>query len=588
MKNLQTLNPYLRKYAKPYLWGAFFVIASNFLSIFSIKYVKDAFDEMERFVKSDHSISSQFFMQLMALVGLYVGLNIVSGILKFYQRQTLIVGSRKIEFDLRTQIFKHYTFLPLDFYKENKIGDLMNRITEDAGNVRMYLGPGIMYIINLSSTALLTGFFMFYYDAYMAWAALLPLPILSIIIYWVTKTIYKKSMTVQQNQSALSSFIQDSFSGIRVIKSYAKEDFVEEKYNDLSNEYKKNNMSLALTNSLFFPAIAFIIGVNYVLILYAGGVRYSEGLISFGNIAAFFLYLQNLVWPFISLGWIASLIQKAEVSMQRINEFLQAKEEDFFEDSTNLNYFPSRKIEFKNVSYTYKNSGIQALKNVSFVLEGEQNLAIFGKTGSGKTTIALLILGLLVPDSGEIYINNQEISKIPLNQLRHNLGYIPQEAFLFSDTLENNIAFGVKDASLDKVRMFAKKADVDKNIIEFKDQYQTKVGERGVMLSGGQKQRVSIARALITEAPIILFDDALSAVDTETEENILRNIEEEFNQKTSIIITHRVSSAKYANQILVLNEGRIKEQGTLENLMDLKGEFFELYQKQILEKELDI
>ncbi len=584
MRNLRTLTQYISKYKHSYLLGGIFVILSNLLIIFAIRYISEAIDALANAdAKVDKSI---LFSNLMQYATLFIGLNVLAGVFRYFQRQTLIVASRKIEFDLRENIFRQYTLLPLQFYKENRIGDLMNRITEDVANVRMYLGPAIMYLINLASLLLIVPPFMFYYDWELALIALLPLPILSIVIYFVTRTIYKKSLLVQQNQSLVSSFVQDTFSGIRVVKSFVKEKFTFDKYDELTENYRQSNLSLALTNALFFPSVAFIIGLNYVLVVYMGGVRYFEGAVSIGNIIAFFSYINVMVWPFISLGWIASLIQKAEVSMERINEFLKESTE---RNSVELDKYPllSGDIEFRNVSYTYPNTGIQALKNVSFIIERNKNLAIFGETGSGKTTIALLLLGLIEPDEGNIYINRQNIANLPLNQLRESIGYIPQDSFLFSDTIENNLNFANKKLPLETLKDFAEKADIHDNISEFQNQYQTKVGERGVTLSGGQKQRVSIARALVKQAPILLFDDALSAVDTETEETILKNIETDFEDKTILVITHRVSSAKNADKIIYLKDGEIIEEGKVDEVMERKGPFYKLYQKQILEKELD-
>ncbi len=555
------------------------------MAIYAFKYLSDAIDlSVDAFSDQNKTANYQLLMRYSFI---FIGLNILAGILTYFQRQTLIVASRKIEFDLRASIFNQYTLLPLKFYKDNRVGDLMNRITEDVANVRMYLGPGIMYLVNLSSIMLIVPPFMFYYDTTLAWVSLLPLPILSLVIYAVTRTIYKKSMDVQQNQSKVSSFVQDTFSGIRVVKSFAKERFTYEKYDEFTEDYRRSNLSLALTNALFFPAVALLIGLNYVLIVYMGGIRYFEGAVSIGNIVAFFSYVNYMVWPFISLGWIASLIQKAEASMSRINEFMREKTEPQIES---LQEYPllNGDIRFEQVSYTYPNTGIQAIHQLSFTIGKNENLAIFGGTGAGKSTIALLLLGLIEPDEGNIYINDQNIANIPLNQIRESIGYIPQDSFLFSETVAENLSYSRKEKTNEEIEKYAKKADIHRNISDFKEGYQTQVGERGVTLSGGQKQRVSIARALIKQAPILLFDDALSAVDTETEETIMNNIEAEFEGRTILVITHRISSAKYADKILYLKEGEIEEQGTVETLLQAKGSFYDLYQKQNLEKELEL
>lgn len=461
----------------------------------------------------------------------------------------------------------------------------MNRITEDVAFVRQYLGPGIMYPINLISTATILLVFMIDIDWKLTLYTLGPLPILSFLIYKVASIINQKSKSVQQQQSHISSIVQDTFSGIRVIKSFNSEKTTEENYEKEAGEYEKRALSLAQTEAYFGPLMILIVGVSNLLILYMGGVRYYEGKLSIGVVAQYFMYLNMLIWPFTALGWVTMLVQRAEASMTRINEFLKEKPEieNLIEKETPI----QGKIEFRNVSYTYENTGIEALKNVSFTLEKGKSLAVMGRTGSGKSTLALLLARLLQPTSGDILIDGVPYENLNLNSLRDAIGFVPQEAFLFSDTIVSNILFGVNNENkgLEDAEKYAKKAAVHHNITGFKEQYETILGERGVTLSGGQKQRISIARALIKEPEILVFDDSLSAVDTETEEEILQNLQKEINQKTTIIITHRVSSAKNADYIMVLDHGKIVEFGIHSELVSKEGAYFSLIQKQLAEQD---
>ncbi len=458
----------------------------------------------------------------------------------------------------------------------------MNRITEDVAFVRQYLGPGIMYPMDLISRATIILAFMINIDPLLTLYTLGPLPILSFLIYKVASTINKKSMEVQKQQSEISSIVQDTFSGIRVIKSFNTEKSTQENYAKEAELYEKKALSLAQTEAFFFPLMVLIVGISNLLILYMGGVRYKEGTLSIGVIAQYFMYLNMLIWPFTSLGWVTMLIQRAEASMARINEFLKQKPE--IENSVPHETPISGKIEFKNVSYTYENTGIQALKDVSFTLEKGKSLAITGKTGSGKSTIVLLLARLLQPTSGQILVDGIPYENLNLKSLREAIGFVPQEAFLFSDTIQHNILFGAsEEKGLQDVKKYAQKAAVHKNIEGFKDRYETVLGERGVTLSGGQKQRISIARALIKEPEILVFDDSLSAVDTETEEEILNNLKSEMNQKTSLIVTHRISSAKNADKILVLDDGKVVEYGSHADLVNKEGVYFSLVKKQLME-----
>ncbi len=457
----------------------------------------------------------------------------------------------------------------------------MNRITEDVGLVRMYLGPGIMYPIDLVSRVVIIAYFMLQIDQQLTLYTLAPLPILSLLIYNVARNINKKSKRVQEQQSTISSSVQDTFAGIRVIKSFNSEEFIKSKYEVEADEYQKRALNLAQIQAAFGPLMVVVVGVSNLVILYLGGVKYIEGTMDIGSIAQFFLYLNMLIWPFTSLGWITMVVQRAEASMFRINEFLNAETD--VKEKQLVNHEVEGTIEFKNVTYIYENTGIKALDNVSFKINKGETLAILGKTGSGKSTIALLVARSLEPTSGEILIDDKNIHDINVESIREEIGYVPQEAFLFSDSLTNNILFGSDDTDEQTAEVFAKKAVVHDNIDRFKERYETVVGERGVTLSGGQKQRVSIARALVNDPKILIFDDSLSAVDTETEEQILNNLSSEINGKTTIIITHRVSSAKRADQILVLEDGHVLENGSNSELLNKHGYYYELYNKQLLD-----
>lgn len=544
MNALKTLNPYFWKHRKLLFYGFLFIIASNFFNIFKVQFVGKSVDQIS------NTDNLGFNSQVLIYVAIIVGSSLLTGFFTFMMRQTIIVASREIEYELKNKIYNHYQELSLTDFKKTTIGDLMNRLSEDVVAVRMYLGPGVMYVANLLILLIITSIYMLNTNVEMTLWSLLPLPILSFLIYKVSSIINKKSKIMQKSQSAISTFVQDSFSGIRVIKFFAKESYIEKSYGTKVKDYQDKSLDLAKTEAYFFTIILFVIGLLNVVILLVGGQKYISNELSVGKIADFFLYINILIFPFSMVGWVTSVNQRAEASMARINEFLDMKS-----DIVNKNYevYPIKgDIEFRNVSYVYPNTGIKALDNLSFKIEAGKSLAIMGKTGSGKSTIALLLCRLIDPTEGEILIDGKNLKEHNLENYRKFIGYIPQESFLFSDTIENNIGFAIDHPSHQLVEEYAKKADVHKNIIEFKDQYKTMVGERGVMLSGGQKQRLCIARALIKEPTILIFDDSLSALDTETEENILQNIENEIKNCTSIIITHRESSAKRADKILNL------------------------------------
>ncbi len=552
MNSLKTLNPYFWKHRVLLFWGLLFIIASNFFSIYQVQFVGETVDEIKSVLESKAVDKSHFLNTILINGSIIVGFSLLAGFFTFMMRQTIIVASRKIEYELKNKIYKHYQELSLSTYKKTTIGDLMNRLSEDVVAIRMYLGPGIMYIINLFFLVLITSIYMFKTDVQMTLWTLVPLPILSYLIYKVSSVINKKSKIMQKSQSAISTFVQDSFSGIRVVKFFSKEKYIEKNYGEKVKDYQDKALDLARTEAYFFTIIIFVIGIVTVVILYIWGNKYIEGTLSVGKFVNFFMYVNKLIFPFSMVGWVSSVNQRAAASMTRVNEFMDIKSEII---NKNYDYYPIRgDIEFRNVSYTYPNTGIKALDNLSFTLEAGKSMAIMGKTGSGKSTIALLLCRLIDPDSGEILIDGRNLKEHNLELYRKHIGYIPQESYLFSDTIENNIGFAIDHPSLALVEEFAKKADVHKNIVEFKEQYQTMVGERGVMLSGGQKQRICIARALIKKPEILIFDDSLSALDTETEENILQNIENDIKASTSIIITHRESSAKRADFILNLTE----------------------------------
>ena len=552
MNSLKTLNPYFWKHRVLLFWGLLFIIASNFFAIYQVQFVGQSVDVIKSVLDKKNVDKELLFNTLLINGAIIVGTSVLSGIFRFMMRQTIIVASRRIEYELKNKIYRHYQELSLTTYKKTTIGDLLNRLSEDVVAIRMYLGPGVMYVANLVILLVITSIYMLMTNVEMTLWTLIPLPILSFLIYKVSSIINRKSKIMQKSQSAISTFVQDSFSGIRVVKFFNKEKYIEKNYGEKVKDYQDKALDLAKTEAYFFTIILFVIGLLNVAILYIGGKNYFEGKLTVGTIADFFMYINILIWPFSMVGWVSSVNQRAAASMTRVNEFLDIKSEIV---NKNFDQYEIKgDIEFRNVSYTYPNTGIKALENLSFKLEAGKSMAIMGKTGSGKSTIALLLCRLIDPDEGEILIDGKNLKDHNLELYRKHIGYIPQESYLFSDTIENNIGFAIDHPTHDLVEEFAKKADVHKNIVEFKDQYKTMVGERGVMLSGGQKQRICIARALIKKPEILIFDDSLSALDTETEENILQNIEKDIKSCTSIIITHRESSAKRADFILNLND----------------------------------
>ncbi len=588
MKELRYLNKYLLKYKYHLILGTIFIIITNVVAIIPAQIVRHAIN----LVKENIDLYTLYngttlqdglygiFARSILIAGLLiVTMAIIRGIFLFLVRQTIIVMSRLIEFDLKNEIYQHYQTLPLSFYRQNNTGDLMARISEDVSRVRMYLGPAIMYGINLITLFIIVISYMFIVNPRLTLYSLLPLPILSVSIYLVSNIMNKRSEEIQQSLSALSTYVQEAFSGIRVIKSFVREIDSEQKFALESQHYRDKSLRLTFINAFFLPLIMGLIGMSVILTVFIGGDQVIDGSLTIGNIAEFIIYVNMLTWPVASLGWVTSLIQRADASQKRINEFLKVKTD--IVSLQDLKKEIRGEIIFENVSFTYPDSGIEALKNISFKVAPGQSIAIIGTTGSGKSTIANIICRLYDVNSGVVKIDKEDIRNYHLPHLRQSIGYVPQDVFLFSDTIKNNIGFGNGNLDQDQVIQAAKDSDLYHNISQFPNGFETVLGERGITLSGGQKQRVSIARAIIRKPKILILDDSLSAVDTKTENTILRNLQGIMKDCTTVIISHRVSSAKLADYILVLDGGEIVEQGTEKNLMAQNGFYRELYEKQL-------
>ena len=584
MKALQYLNKYFRKYKWRILLGLSITVLSKILSLKIPQIIRDSLNVVDDYQKNIITDVNEVKSALFINVLIIVGVALVAGFFTFLMRQTIIVTSRLIEFDLKNEIYQQYQRLSLNFYKKNRTGDLMNRISEDVSKVRMYVGPSIMYTMNMLVLFVVGFTQMITVDLTLTLYTLIPFPLLSISIFILSRTINKRSAIVQQYLSQLTTFNQETFSGINVVKSYGIETAILRDFDVVVNESKEKNISLHKANALFFPLMILLIGISNLIVIYVGGNQYINGEIQIGTVVEFTLYVNILTWPVAVVGWVTSMVQQAEASQSRINEFL--KETPEITNSSDKVEDIQGKIAFHDVVFTYDDTNITALKNVSFEIEPGQTLAILGKTGSGKSTIAELISRMYDIAEGKVFIDNTPIANLNLDNLREQIGYVPQDPFLFSDTIENNIKFGKEDATLEDIEQAAKNAVVHDNIVEFAKGYDTILGERGVTLSGGQKQRVSIARAIIKNPKILIFDDCLSAVDTETEERILSNLEKVSTNKTTIIISHRVSSAKNADKIIVLDDGQIIQQGAHETLVNTEGYYQELYQQQLLEKEI--
>ena len=585
MKELSYINKYFSKYKKNLIIGIIIIIAARILLLITPGLIRNSINVIDNYRTGTISNLEIVETELINNIFLILLASVLAGIFTFLTRQTIINVSRYVEFDLKNEIYNQYQKLSLNFYKVNQTGDLMNRISEDVSKVRMYVGPAFMYSINTITLLVIVIIYMYKQSPILTYYTLSPLPFLSITIYKLSKLINKKSIVVQENLSELSSFTQESFSGITLIKSYSIENKNYEDFNSLSEKCKQSQISLVKLQALFFPLMILLIGLSNLFVIYIGGIQYFEGkLEGIGTIAEFIIYVNMLTWPVASLGWISSIIQQAEASQKRINEFLKQKSEIVNQNNTEFNI--SGEIEFKNVEFTYKDTGIKALKNINFKLKKDDKLGIIGKTGSGKSTLLNLIVRLYNIDEGKINFDTKNINSVDIKSLRSQIGYVPQDVFLFSDTIENNIKFGSINSTEEDVINVCKIADIHNDIQGFENKYKTLLGERGVNLSGGQKQRISIARALIRKPKLLIFDDCLSAVDTETEENIIKSLNNLNHPTTSIIVSHRISSIKNANKIIVLNDGKIEQYGTHEKLMDENGYYKQTYNQQLIEKEI--
>ncbi len=587
MKPLWRINKYLFKYKGLLLLGIVFTVISNIFVIIpaqlvriAIDYVVESFSLYRPLMQGGMGETArEIFLEYVFIFGILIlVMALLRGFFLFLIRQTIIIMSRRVEYDMKNEIFEHYQNLPLSFYRKNSTGDLMARITEDVSRVRMYLGPAIMYGLNLLILFPLVIFYMISVNPELTLYSLLPLPILSVSIYFVNNLINERSEKIQRSLSELSTFVQEAFSGIRVLKAFVREEDSARNFAEASEAYKHKSIALTRVNALFFPLIMALVGISTIITVYVGGIMVIEGEIGYGVIAEFILYVNILTWPVTSLGWVTSIVQRAAASQTRINEFLDVRND--LVSTENLEADFQGEIRVNNLTFVYPDSGIKALDQVSFEIKAGQTLGIIGTTGSGKSTIANLLMRMYDPTSGEILIDGVDIRRYNISDLRRQIGFVPQDVFLFSDTISNNIAFGLDHPDQTLVERAAKDADVYQNIVDFPKGFETMLGERGITLSGGQKQRVSIARAIAKEPRILILDDCLSAVDTKTENSILTALKRIMEDRTSVIISHRVSSAKLADHIIVLADGKIIEWGDHDSLMDQRGVYAELYEKQ--------
>ncbi len=580
MPHLRHIRKYFYKYRYHLILGIFITIVARIFSLFMPEYVQNSISAIEEYAKSPKEDSSEITHLLVKYAVIIIGTTVISAVLTFFMRQLIINVSRYIEYDLKNEIFVKYEQLSQSFYKKNRTGDLMNRISEDVGKVRMYAGPAIMYSVQTITLFVCVIPLMFYTSVELTLYTLIPLPILSVLIYVMSRKINRETLVVQQFLSDLSTFSQETFSGIGVIKAYNDEKLINSQLADLAEEGKQKNVKLAKIQAIFFPTMILMIGLSLIFVIFMGGRLYYLGEItSIGVIVKFSIYVMMLTWPVATVGWVSSIVQQAEASQKRINEFLAE-----VPDIQNKQPVPEKiegNVRFDNVSFTYPDTGIEALKNVSFEVKKGQTIAVIGKTGSGKTTIIDLIARMYDVSKGQIFIDGKPIQQVNLQSLREAISVVPQETFLFSDTIKNNLLFGNKKATDEQIVEATQRAVVHHNIMDFTHQYDSVLGERGVSLSGGQKQRVSIARALLKNAEIYLLDDCLSAVDTDTEEKILHNLNEFFKNKTVIIVSHRVSITKNADKILMLNNGELVEQGSPEELFNLNGYYRAFYDSQV-------
>ena len=583
MRALQYLNRYFKKYRFLLLLGLLFTVSSRVFAVLAPSLVGDSITAIEQFVRSGETDLTEIKRLLLINISLIVGAALISGIFTFSMRQTIINVSRHIEYDLKNTVYNHYQKLSLRFYKQNRVGDLMSRISEDVSRVRMYVGPALMYSINTITLFVIVISYMLSVAPKLTLYTLLPLPILSLLIYRLSRAIHERSTLVQQMLSKLSTFSQESFSGINIIKSYALEGNRAIEMASISKESRTKNMSLVQVQAWFFPLMILLIGISNVLVIFIGGNQYINGQIELGVLAEFIIYVNMLTWPVATVGWVTSIVQQAEASQKRINEFL-SQEPDIQDTESITKKISNFNIGFDKVNFIYDDTGIQALKNVSFTLESGKTLAVMGPTGSGKTTLLQLLSKTYLPNSGKVTLGDSPLEAYAQKDIRNIMGVVPQQPFLFSDTIAHNIRFGKPDATEQEIEKAAKQAAVHDNIVEFTAGYETMLGERGITLSGGQKQRVSIARALIKNPKILLLDDCLSAVDTETEEAILNELKDNNKNTSTIIVCHRVSSAKNADYIMILKDGEIAQYGTHKELVKKAGYYKELYEEQRIEE----
>ena len=576
MKHLFYLNKFFWKYRTLLAIGTVFIIIANLFALYPAEFVRKAFDAV---ILSMNTVNSSNTSEILIKYGsLIVLFAILKGIFMYCMRQTIIVISRKIEYDLKNEIYQQYQALSISFYKKNKTGDLMNRISEDVSRVRMYLGPALMYAINIFILFLLVISKMLSISTTLTFFVLLPLPILAVSVYFVSSTMNKRSEKVQAQLSDITTVAQETFSGIKIIKSFSNEENALEVFMNSCKSYTKRQLELVKIEALFFPLIISMIGVSSVLTVYIGGLESFKGNISTGNIAEFIIYVNMLAWPVASIGWITSLVQRAAASQERINDFLLLTSD--IENKTTEHTPIEGDIVFNEVNLSYTDTNIQALKNLSFRLKQGNTLGIFGKTGSGKSTIANLVCRLYDTSTGSISFGNTNIKNLNLNSLRTAIGYIPQDGYLFSGTIRENIAFSSDTIDNQKIIEAAKKADILDEINNFKEGLDTIIGERGVQLSGGQRQRLAIARTFYKNPSLYIFDDCLSAIDATKEQRILKQLKLESKEKSSIIISHRISTLKDADKIIVLDNGEITESGSHSELLSHKGFYFEMHQIQ--------
>tara|TARA_Y100000589_G_scaffold262426_2_gene252718 strand:+ start:763 stop:2484 length:1722 start_codon:yes stop_codon:yes gene_type:complete len=568
--------------------GTLFILFSTVFAIIPATLIRETFNLIESGYKEYISGNLNFKNIIINDVIFYSAAIIISavfrGILMYMMRQTIIVASRNIEYDLKNEVYYHYQTLPLQFYKNNNTGDLMNRISEDVSRVRMYLGPALMYGMNVTILMIMVIPFMFYINSTLAFFSVLPLPLLVVSIYYVQNIINKRSERIQESLSDLSTYVQESFSGIRLIKSFVREGNFSDVFKEKSNQYKEKSLDLQFVLALFFPIIMTLIGLSIIITVYVGALQVFEGTLTIGNIAEFLIYVYLLTWPVTALGWITSIVQRASASQKRLNEFLEEKTNIISKENKKVDL--KGKLEFQNVSFSYPDTGLVGMDNISFQINPGESLGVIGSTGSGKSTIANSILRLFDIKSGKILVDGINIKNLDISFFRKQIGYVPQDVFLFSDTIKNNILFGCESSDFRKVEKAAEDADLIRNIDSFPNKYDTMIGERGITLSGGQKQRISIARAIIKEPKILILDDCLSAVDTNTENIILENLKKIMLDRTTIVISHRISSVKLAKQILVIEEGKVIEKGSHKELIKMEGHYHKLYIKQIEEEKM--